>query len=388
MLLILSCQQAWCDPLIVVVLMVKNEAQVIQATLQPFIDGGVKDFVVYDTGSTDGTQDIVANFFRQHDILSAHIVEEPFVDFATSRNGALDAAQSLFPEATFMMMPDAEWYMHNVEGLLQYCQEHKNDSYAFHWVPIRNDLCAFHTCRLIRCQRGIRFIGSVHEGLNQFTTATLPRDIYFEWRPRQEGIEKSAKRWLRDRDLLLKSYEQNPYDTHTLFYLGQTYDCLGDWENAYIFYKKRSEIRGWGEEDFITKFRLGNVALELASKDDASLCPLAIKHYLEAFACRPHRAEPLVKIAEYYLNRNEMHLSFLFAAHAAKIPYPSQDIGFVEKYMYDYVRYDILGRCAWYVGEYEIGEWAVRQALKAWPQAEHLLRNLKFYTDRKASIES
>jgi len=311
-------------------------------------------------------------------------------------------------------------------------------------------------------------------------------DCYFEWRPAQKGQAKSAQRWQRDRDLLLKSYAQNPFDARTLFYLAQTYECLGDWENAYIFYEKRAAIHGWDEENFMTQFRLGTVAEHLGAthdsashdgashdsathdsashdsashdsashdsvmnnsashdsashdsashnsanylefeyfrathasalnlgvqnffdqnffdqnffdqklvdfyrtyKDNASLCPLAIRHYLAAFALRPQRAEPLIKIADYYLKRDEMALAFMFADRAAKIPYPVKDRLFVEKYMYDFVRYDILGRCAWYVGEYELGEWAVRQALKIKPDSAYLKRNLKSYTDRKVSL--
>lgn len=183
----------------------------------------------------------------------------------------------------------------------------------------------------------------------------VPRDSYFEWRPSTVGKEKTQQRWLRDRDLLLKSYEQDPGNARTLFYLAQTYDCLGDWHNAFLFYQKRAEIRGWDEEDFITRLRLGNVCWELTRDEEPTLCPLPVWYYLEAFSLRPHRAEPLVSIARYYLKKGQMHLAFVFAARAIQIPYPEHDILFVEKYLYDVVRYDLLGRCAWYVGEYELG---------------------------------
>jgi glycosyltransferase involved in cell wall biosynthesis len=382
--LVLCFQQVWCDPLLVVVLMVKDEAPVIEATLQPFVEGGVHDFVIFDTGSTDGTPDVAANFFKQHPTIHAHIIQESFIDFSTSRNHALDTAQNLFPQALFMLMPDAEWYMHNVEGLLQFCKEHQYDHHASYLVPIRSDIEALHTSRLLRCHKNIRFVRVVHEALNQISQVTLPDDIYFEWRPSQKGNEKSARRWLRDRDLLLKSYTENPHDLRTLFYLGQTYECLGDGQNAYRYYKERSAYKGWDEEDFVTMYRLGRVAQMLAPENHQSFAPLAVEHYLTAFTMRPHRIEPLVKIAQYYVDRNEMHLAFLFASRAVKISYPAQDRLFVEKYMYDFVRYDILGICAWYVGEYELGEWAVMQALEVAPQAEYLKRNLKFYIDRKA----
>lgn len=373
-------------PLLVVVLMVKDEVSVITQTLQPLVEGGVKDFVIFDTGSTDGTQDIVREFFSAHELVNAHIIQEAFVDFATSRNHALDVAKHIFPQATFMLMPDAEWYMHNVEALLQFCDDHKDDDHPAYLIPIRSTALAFFVSRLIRCDKDIRFVGAVHEVLNQLITVTLPSNVYFEWRPSQKGKEKSMQRWQRDRDLLLKSYAQNPLDVRTLFYLAQTYDCLGDWENAYTFYKKRAAIHGWDEENFMTRYRLGNVAQQIIIPEEVSICPLAIRHYLEAFALRPQRAEPLIKIAQYYIDKNEMQLAFLFAARAAQIPYPTQDILFVEKYMYDFVRYDLLGRCAWYVGEYERGEWAVRRALEVEPNAAYLKLNLKFYTDRKAFV--
>jgi len=371
------------EPLLVVVLMVKDEAPVIVQTLQPFVDGGVKDFVVFDTGSTDGTQEIAAEFFKQHNLTNAHVVEEPFIDFSTSRNHALDAAQSLFPDATFMIMPDAEWYMHNVEALVQFCSVYRNDCQHSYFISTRSTSLAFVTSRLIRCRTQTRFVGSRHEALNKLTTVTLPEDIYFEWRPSQKGNEKSALRWLRDRDALLEDYAKNPSDVRTLFYLAQTYHCLGDWHNAYMFYQKRIALPGWDEENFITQVRMGDVAQQLILTDDTSICPLAIRHYLEAFALRPHRAEPLIKIAQYYLGKEQMHLAFLFAARAVNIAYPAQDRLFIEKYMYDFVRYDILGICAWYVGEYEVGEWAVKKALEINPDAPHLKLNLKFYADHK-----
>ena len=253
------------EPLLVIVLMVKNEASVIRETLQPFVDGGAKYFVIFDTGSTDGTQTIVQNFFVQHDITNFHIVEEPFINFAASRNRALEVTQHLFPRAHFMIMPDAEWYMHNVEKLLDFCNSHKTDDDSCYFVPIRNTAIAFVTARLIRCHKNVHFVGVVHEILNASPSITLPDDCYFEWRPSTIGQEKSAQRWKRDRGLLLEEHIKNPNDPRTTFYLAQTYDCLGDHENAYTYYKKRTLLPGPNEDHFITLLRLGTVAENLAT---------------------------------------------------------------------------------------------------------------------------
>ena len=43
----LACEVS--DPLLVVVLMVKNEQDVIVPTLKPFVDGGIDAFYIFDT---------------------------------------------------------------------------------------------------------------------------------------------------------------------------------------------------------------------------------------------------------------------------------------------------------------------------------------------------
>ncbi|HSC24856.1 MAG TPA: hypothetical protein VLB80_01395, partial [Candidatus Babeliales bacterium] len=112
--------------LLTVVIMVKNEVDVIIPTLQPFIDAGITSFLVYDTGSTDGTQNKIKNHFQEHCLNHTYIIEEPFVDFSTSRNRALELAEHIFVNNTFLLMLDAEWYIHNVDELLQFCLRNKN----------------------------------------------------------------------------------------------------------------------------------------------------------------------------------------------------------------------------------------------------------------------
>ena len=387
------------NPLLVVVIMVKDEAPVMVKTLQPFVDGGVKNFLIFDTGSTDGTQDIAREYFKKEGLTHAHVLEEPFIDFATSYSHALDNAERLFPEATFMLLPDAEWYMQNVEGLLEFCEKEKNSTHPCYYVQMQSfsadgsKVLSYVVDRLIRTGTNVRFVGVVYEVLKTVPTVTVPATTYFEWRACTTGRQKSAERWKRDKNLLLKKLEQDPYDSRTLFYLAQVYGGLGDWENAYASYKKRAAVGGWDEENFITLLRLGDTAQNLPSLQEQSLthgapnvCPTAIRHYLEAYALRPTRAESLVRIAEYYLETKQMSLAFLFAAQAARIPYPERDILFVEKEKYTFARYNVLGIAAWYVQEYELGEWAVRKALEAMPDTSHLHYNLKLYLDRKKEL--
>ena len=67
--LLLSSCLLKTDPLLVAVLMVKNEAPVMEMTLQPLVDAGITDYLIYDTGSTDNTIQVTNDFFIQNFIL-------------------------------------------------------------------------------------------------------------------------------------------------------------------------------------------------------------------------------------------------------------------------------------------------------------------------------
>ena len=373
------------DQILVVVLMVKNEETVMRATLQPFVDGGVDSFFIFDTGSTDNTIEVTEQFFAEHGITQGYIAQEPFIDFATSRNRALDLAHERFPNAAFMVMPDAEWYLNDARALVDFCELclQREDTYSSYLISIAN--LGNYSCRLFRCNRGVRFMGVVHEVVAQAVTVKVPDTIYFDYLPASHGVEKTAKRFVRDRELLLQEHQNKPWCTRTLFYLARTCEDLGNWEEAYSFYKIRAKMIGWDEEDFIVWFRLAQTIKKLVLRSehkDKYSWSEALEYYMQAYQMRPHRIEPLVEIADYYVYMNQMNLAFLFAQRACEAEYPFKDVLFIENYLYDYYRYELLARCSWYINEFEIGEWAARKAYEARPDYKYAQINLNSYASR------
>src|SRR5271154_7638918 len=82
-------------------MIVKNEAPVIRRcldTVRPFID----HWVIFDTGSSDGTQDIIRNHLKD---LPGELIERPWVDFAHNRTEALAAARD---KADYVLVIDAD----------------------------------------------------------------------------------------------------------------------------------------------------------------------------------------------------------------------------------------------------------------------------------------
>lgn len=372
-ILTLSSTLIFSDPLLVVVLMVKNEEPVMATTLQPLIDAGIQDYLIYDTGSTDHTVQVTREIFQKNNILNFVIEQGEFIDFATSRNYALELAERHFPNAVFMLMLDAEWILHHGDDLLRFCMQHKNDSAVLYSIQVKGFNVDFSHARLMRCKSNIAFIGKVHEVPNVPAQVRVPHHIYFELSSTYYGQEKSAARWSRDRDILLEEVKKYPNDTRLILNLGQTYFCLSDYENAIIWYEKRAAMDGWDEEKYLALFILAQ-AYQSAGNTDKM-----INFYLKAFAFRPCRAEPLIRLAEYYYEIGAYRLSYLFAKASLNIPYPHQEILAIEKWLYDFVRYDIVSSTAYMFDDYALGLQATQQALIECPDSAELQNNLAQY---------
>jgi len=369
--------------IITVVLMVKNEESGINKTLEPFILAGLDSFLIFDTGSTDKTIETVIAYLKTNRVQHWIIEQEPFIDFSTSRNRALELAEKHFPESCFFLMPDAEWYMHNVQGLIDFCIQHRDEvEVPCYLLRITNQVIDFTAPRLIRASSHPHFVGLVHEIIPTCFPKKVPLDIFFELGMSKYGVEKSKKRWARDLALLQKEYEADPHNPRTTFYLAQTYECLGHIENAYYYFKLRSKQDGWAEENYETFYRLGRIADHLSRTDKNFTWDTAFNYYSIAYNLLPHRAEPLVRIAEHYWPEGEapknVAFCYIFAKHACELPYPEQDLLFIDPYIYNYQRYDLLSKAAWQVGDFINGEAATRLALSG-REMPHLLTSLAAY---------
>src|SRR5665213_2436272 len=73
-------------------MIVKNEAHVIGRALEsvrPLVDY----VLISDTGSSDGTQDVIRGWLADRQI-AGEVIERPWVDFAHNRNQGLEALRT------------------------------------------------------------------------------------------------------------------------------------------------------------------------------------------------------------------------------------------------------------------------------------------------------
>ena len=359
-------------PLLTLVMMVKNEADCIETTLataKPYVD----QWLVYDTGSTDGTQDLARAIMAG---LPGRVVDEPFRDMSFSRNRALEWAGT---DTEFLLLLDADDQLEGGPELRVYLEASRDErSRSAFFVRTRFDI-EFDMCKVVRAGCGWRFEGVAHEQLVHPELAVhgrIPGVLVNQ--PRTPEMDaKSRSRWERELLLLRDDLEANPGATRSAFYLAQTLTNLGRHEEALEAHYFRIGMGGWWEEVYQSWIR---VAYELA----VSSAPWSdqMEALLEAYKIAPHRAEPLYRIGDHYRELGDYHLAYLFARRAAELPYPEADQHLIDQEVYAWQANDLLSITAFYVGDFEAGQRAARAALAARPDDGRLQENLKYYDER------
>ena len=357
-------------------MIVKDEARSIARTLRsakPFVDR----WVIVDTGSTDDTKEIVR---REMEGVPGELCEAPFVDFETTRNLGLDRCG----EATeFIFWLDADDELEGGAELRKFLEGERGradkdrEAYLVQLVTV----VSFGSPRVLRSRAGWRFKGVVHEVL-QHPERTPPvhkvPGAAIKHFPPPESLARTNQRRERDLRLLSGALEKNPRDARSAFYLACTYHWMGRYEEAQRAFRRRIDLGGWREEVYQAKYLLA----EAAEKNEEPW-PDVLLLYLDAHAHAPHRAEPLYRIALHYNAQAEHALCLVFARRAADLPYPKQDIHFVEADVYAWGVHDLIGTSAYFLGEYALGEAHAKKALAARPNDARLKANLGFYTQRK-----
>ena len=354
-------------PLISLVMILKNEEASIEKTLiscAPYLD---RYSIWIDSKSTDRTRQILADGL---DPSQGQIVTGTFKNFSQARNEALDAET----EATFALMLSGCETLVNGEALVKFCQEHVDDTDGGYDVDVQLNATTFRSTRLTRVASKWRYVGAVHElalGPNEEIATKHVPDVCVLHTKDSVSIERDLARWRRDVDLLLAEWarESKP---RTAFYLAQTYDCLGERDNALEWYERRIALGGWWEEIFEAKMRrarlLGNTVDEL----------------LKVYDYASHRAEPLYEIGLHYYRQGEYAAALLFAEKAAALPYPKADRLFVTESYYRWQAWDLVACCA--KDDPKLAYEAAQKALAGNPTDERLQRNLKASLERYDSV--
>jgi tetratricopeptide (TPR) repeat protein len=351
-----------CSPLLGLVMIVKDEAQRIcevLASYRPHVDA----WTILDTGSTDGTQELIR---RELADVPGTLHEEPFVDFATSRNRAL-ALHGTF--TVFSIMPNGDVLQGGAE-LRTFLEAHRSDRAGAYRVRISPG--HYYHPLVMRTGAGWHYKWRTHEcavGPNQgpqIPGVTVVRDrgsrTDAEWR----------RRWERDLVLLDLDREADPSDPRPYFYLGQTHECLGQFAKALEMFEERASMGGYFDEVYEAKFRVAKM------KDELGLPWSEVQQaYLEAYEHDPRRAEPLYAISDYWYDRKVHAISRIFSIAAAETPKPPTDL-FLDEEVYTWKAADRASISSYYAGHKEDARYWADIALSWSPGDERLRSNRAF----------
>lgn len=380
-----------------VVMMVKNEAERISQTTLPSILEYCGTLIIFDTGSTDNTVDILRSFCEKH-YINFHLKQGEFVDFSTSRNIMLDFADEVLKNEHYLLLLDAHDELQEGDNLYNFISNYKGTCSGFYLTQrwkTSNDITSYFNVRLIKSHMGWRYRHCVHEYITnpalENKTKTdqemlIKVQNIFLYQDRTQDDDKSMKRFARDKEMLYSAFLKDKHESRTIFYLAQTCGCLGHMEEAYQYYLLRIKEAGFFEEIFHAFCRLGDCAVALGHDWEESFM-----WYMKAFQ-HSQRAEPLIKIAQYYKEHNlqgentaEWQTCFIFAHAACSLIYPVTQILFVNRKNYIYDRWHLLGISAYYVGKYKEGKEACLKAI----EAENLdidKQNLSFYLQKELEV--
>ena len=219
-------------------MIVKNESHIIKECFDSLYDQ-IDYWVIVDTGSTDGTQELIKNYFAEKGI-PGELHERPWVSFGENRTEALRLADG---KAEYIFMIDADDY---VEGKLPIEKLTGHEGYAV--LMGRMDFSWWRT-QIFKSGCGWKYYGVLHEypALTEQRQPTIDR-LVGDYRVvartvggRNQNITPVEK-YKKDAEILEKALIDEPENVRYQFYLAQSYFDSQQWEKAEQAYVKRVEM--------------------------------------------------------------------------------------------------------------------------------------------------
>ena len=148
---------------IALIMMLKNEEKRIKISLDSII-GHVDSMIIFDTGSTDNTINIIKEFSEKNNI-PLRLKEGEFVNFCVSRNISLDFADT-FEDVDYLLLLDCNDVLKHGDNLRKLAKEHINSSSTAFLITQEwwsGAYTKYFNVRFIKARNGWRYKGSVHE---------------------------------------------------------------------------------------------------------------------------------------------------------------------------------------------------------------------------------
>lgn len=313
-------------------MIVKNEAHCIEGALNSARE--LVDFVlVCDTGSEDGTQEVVRGWLARNQ-MDGELFEEKWRNFGWNRTVVLEQLRE-WPHIDYALMLDAD-------DRLFWTQRPELGDCDLYDVEIRCGTLKWWRPQISSNRLPFVYRGVLHEFL----------DGPWEQKGRLSGLYVNSTRdgarscdpqkYQKDAEVLADALfeETDPYlRQRYLLYLGQSWKDCGEYARAFDAYRLRAmEPFGWIEEKYIALLRCGQMLEWLEA-------PLAkiLDYYVEAYQLVPERPDSLYWAARLCRHRGLLAQAHFYVSEGLRAGTPKTGL-FLEPWIYEYGLQGELGR--------------------------------------------
>jgi glycosyltransferase involved in cell wall biosynthesis len=241
-------------------IIVKNEIHNIEKLITSVIDE-VEEFIVVDTGSTDGTLEVIKKYPK---IKLFHF--EWIEDFAAARNFAFSKATQ-----DFVGWIDGDDII-DTQELRQFKQVMDDPNvdawimdYHYAFLPNGDPAITLGRERFLRRSKNPTWVGAIHETISLSNMRTRH---YTKMKYLHNRVGKVIDHG-RNVRILAKEYEKNPQDARTAYYYGkELFDRVDD-RGVEILEKYLTVPGRWFDDEVNARFRLGKAYLAKKKHKDA-----------------------------------------------------------------------------------------------------------------------
>ena len=304
------------DNLINLCIMVKNGGELFEKMLIENINI-IDRWTILDTGSTDNTVDNIKKILVGKK--KGNLYQEPFINFRESRNKCLDLAKetckfNLMLDDTYTIKGDLRGFLNEVRG------DQFANSFSLYLLD-SSMKCVSN--RLTKSKDNLRYIYTIHEIIQteNNTNARIPYDISYIFDSSNDYMMKRTNDRLKyDLECLYEMVKEYPNEPRHLFYMGQTYNLLKNYEKSaeYFYLRAFNKTDGFIEEKYDALFQYTNIC-EFHLNKTWEHCE---KYYILCFELLPSRPEAFFFIGQHYYLNKQKDKAFEYFKKAFEIGFP------------------------------------------------------------------
>lgn len=337
-------------------MIVKNESKNILNCIENILKYIKIDYwVICDTGSTDGTEEIILSKFQKENI-DGELHSCEWIDFGVNRTEALNKA---YNKSDYILLFDADDIITG-NFTLPEASEFNSDQYN---LKLRNGNCDYYRPLIISNRIKWKFEGVLHEYLDSDTEITKEslKGDYCVLTGTHGCRNQDENKYANDAKTLCAEFENlnNSYSLRCryAYYCANSYKDAGENESAIIWYKKVVEkLDNWSQEKYNACYNLGKLYEEKEEYEQAC------HYWFKSLQIDFERFESIISLMKYFYSCQNFYMINTLYHKFIQVKNQTNNFENIKKETKLFSKYDNLymiyyynSIAAYYVEDYESG---------------------------------